>query len=128
MRRLAMMFVVSGAMIAASEIKITASDSLSLQQGVYASITFTARSSGRDAAPATYKFSESGHVPPGMIFERYPCNKPGFSPCPTLARADAIYLDGTPSAAGSYTVTVTASEPQGGKASQQFTITVAGSK
>ena len=59
-----------------------------------------------------------------MKFESYPCNKPNIKVCPELASANGIYLDGTPAESGSYTFVVTAEDPNGVKAAQQFTVTV----
>ncbi|HEY7303271.1 MAG TPA: putative Ig domain-containing protein [Bryobacteraceae bacterium] len=96
---------------------------MSLSKSEYASILFTA-SGDSDGVPVLYRFEESGDIPPGMIFESSPCNKPGHPVCPSMARADGIFLDGAPEAAGSYVVTITARNSKGGGITEKFTITV----
>jgi hypothetical protein len=102
-------------------------DSLSLRQGTYSSLLFTGepvRTPGSNL-PVQYRFTESGATPPGMRFESYPCNKPDRKVCPQLARANGVYLDGTPEQAGSYTFVITALDVVARtKASQQFTVVV----
>lgn len=115
--------IASGCALLASGITLSTSDSLSLTKGVYASILFTAGNHS-GAIPVLYHFSESGNIPPGMIFESNACNKPGQPACASVARADGIFLDGVPSAEGSYTVTVTAKDSKGNRVSKRFTITV----
>ena len=115
-------------------VSISTRDSLSVQQGVYTSLYFLAepvRTTDTNL-PVQYRFTESGTPPPGMRFEVYPCNKPSIAVCPQLATANGIYLDGTPTDGGSYPVVITATDTDGRKASQRFTIVVrpstAGSK
>lgn len=103
---------------------VSTRDSLILTQGAYSSILFTAKSSTRARVPVQYSFVESGAAPPGMIFENYPCNKPGHAACPQLASSDGIFLDGIPSSPGSYDVTIAATGPDGSKGSQSFTIII----
>lgn len=107
-----------------STITVSTKDSLRLAEGTYSSILFTATPSTRMRMPVQYSFVESGFAPSGMIFESYPCNKPGQSICPQLARSDGIYLDGVPSSPGSFEVTITAADPDGNKASRRFSIVV----
>ena len=106
------------------EITIYTRDSLRLVTGVYASILFTAKSRTQSSVPVQYSFSQSGGAPPGMIFEGYPCNKPGKFVCPQLASADGVYLDGVPTASGSYRVTIVATRPDGSKGFRAFTVNV----
>ena len=131
----AILLAVSGVNIAAQglaagpnnvthQLTISTRDSLHLVKGVYASILFTAKSGAQSKVPVQYSFSQSGDAPPGMVFESYPCNKPGQSVCPQLASADGVYLDGVPAAAGSYRVTIVATGPDGNKASRAFAVIV----
>ena len=113
--------------VVASVISLSTRDSLSLAKNTYASILFIATGNA-SGVPALYSFSESGSPPPGMIFERNPCNKPGHEPCPSVAKPDGIFLDGVPSAAGTYSLTVSAKDSKGNKGSKQFTIVVQDSK
>ncbi|HSU60382.1 MAG TPA: putative Ig domain-containing protein [Bryobacteraceae bacterium] len=110
--------------LVASELTISTRDSLSLAGGLYVSILFTASGHGPNGVPSLYRFSESGHIPPGMIFEAYPCNKPDHPPCPSVAKPDGIFLDGVPSTAGSYNIQITATDSKGNKASRRFVVTV----
>lgn len=109
------------------DISIQTRDSLSLRQGTYSSLLFTAEPSATPGSnlPAQYRFSESGATPPGMRFENYPCNKSGMKACPQIARANGVYLDGTPEVPGSYTFVITALDViTRTTASQQFKVTV----
>jgi hypothetical protein len=107
-----------------SGITISTKDSLELAPNIYTSILFTAKTSTKSEVPLQYHFTESGQTPPGMIFESYPCNKPGQTVCPSIASSDGIYLDGVPGSSGSYTVTITAIDVNGDQASKTFTIRV----
>src|SRR6185312_454253 len=108
----------------ASGISVSTKHSLSLTTDVYASILFTASGQSPNRIPSLYRFSESGHIPPGMIFEAYPCNKPDHPSCPSVAKPDGIFLDGVPSTAGSYNIQITATDSKGNKASRRFVVTV----
>ena len=108
----------------ASGINVSTKHSLSLTTDVYASILFTASGHGPNGIPSLYRFSESGNIPPGMIFETYPCNKPDHPPCLSVAKPDGIFLDGVPSTAGSYNIQITATDSKGNKASRRFVVTV----
>ncbi len=106
-------------------VSIQTRDSLSLRQGTYSSLYFVAEPV-RDTEtnlPVSYRFTESGQTPPGMIFEAYPCNKPGTEVCPQLASANGIYLDGAPAKTGSYTFVISATGPSG-SVSRSFTVIV----
>jgi Putative Ig domain len=109
----------------ASDISIFTRDSLVLTQGRYATIVFKAEApASKNGVPIQFTFATSGQTPPGMIFESYPCNKPGMQHCPALASSDSIYLDGVPTTPGSYRVTITAKDARGESRSRDFTITV----
>jgi hypothetical protein len=110
----------------AKDISVTTHDSTTIQQGTYCSIFFVAEPARAPGStlPVEYQFTESGETPPGMKFETYPCNKPDIKVCPQLATANGIFLDGVPSAAGSYTVVITAVDLAKKGASRQFTIVV----
>ena len=108
----------------APKVIISTRDPLVLTRGVYSSILFSAKSAVKRDIPLQYTFTESGRTPAGMVFESYPCNKPGQSVCPQVASSDGIYLDGVPSEIGSYNVTITATDPEGSKGSQSFQIVV----
>lgn len=110
-----------------SEISLSTKDSLSLARNTYASILITATGNA-SRVPALYTFSESGSTPPGMIFESYPCNKPGHELCPSVAKPDGIFLDGVPTATGSYSFMVSAKDSKGNRGSKQFTVVVRDSK
>ena len=110
-----------------SKITIHARQGLTITAGTYSSILFQAEYNGDTQAPSLplqYEFHTSGDMPPGMLFENYPCNKPGQQNCPALASSDGIYLDGVPRAAGSYRVTISARTPGGEAGERDFTITV----
>jgi hypothetical protein len=128
LKRLVAFLICCGAAVAASQFSIYTTDSLRLMKGVYASILFTAGTGKPVTAPVSFSFNESGNIPPGMRFESYPCNKPGKSPCPALARADGIFLDGVPTVPGIYNFTITASDPQGNNVHQSFTVRVSNGK
>lgn len=108
------------------DIRIRAQQTLILTAGTYSAILFQAEAASGDKPriPASYQFETAGDVPPGMFFESYPCHKPGQENCPALASSDGIYLDGVPSAPGSFKVTIKASALNGETASREFTITV----
>jgi hypothetical protein len=112
--------------VASTEITISTKDSLTIVQGSYSSLLFTARwqSPPEGPVPVAFRFETAGEVPPGMIFEPYPCHKPNQKNCPALARADGIYLDGVPTQSGSFQITVTVSDGQGHSVSQRFTVVV----
>ena len=101
-------------------------DSLSLREGIYSSLFFTAEPvrSPRTNLPLQYRFTESGETPPGMKFEAYPCHKPHMPVCPQLATSNGTFLDGTPTETGSYTFVLTATDIEGRKTSQRFTVAV----
>jgi hypothetical protein len=101
-------------------------DSLSLRQGIYSSLFFVAEPARTPDSnlPVQYRFTESGVTPPGMRFEIYPCNKPDVTVCPQVASSNGIFLDGTPTEAGSYTFVITATDTDQRRASQQFTVVV----
>ncbi len=107
-----------------SRITISTDSSLALMRNVYATIRFTAKGNPEANLPVLYHFTQTGNPPPGMIFESYPCNKPNREVCPSVASADTIFLDGTPTSAGSYTVTINVRDAKGNESSQNFTITV----
>lgn len=108
------------------DVSIHTKDSLSLRQGSYSSVFFFAEPLNREDnnLPVQYQFAGSGTPPPGMIFEVYPCNKPNKPACPQVAASNGIFLDGTPKEAGSYTLLITATDGDGRKSSQEFTVTV----
>lgn len=110
----------------ASGISIDTKDSLSLTESVYSSILFTASptNTSQSNVPIQYQFAGSGKPPEGMIFESYPCNKPGRSTCPQIASSNGIFLDGVPTSPGSYRVSVTATGPDGRTCARLFTVTV----
>ena len=128
MKRLVLCGIAAGVFAAGAQMAITTKDSLSVKKGMYASILFTASKAETQGVPQSFTFKESGNAPPGMRFESYPCNKPGFSPCPALARADGVFLDGVPQAAGSYSFEITATDPEGNNTKQGFTVKVANAK
>jgi hypothetical protein len=110
-------------------ISVRTKDSLVIAENRYASILFTAESSlPNTAAPDQFSFRTAGDPPPGMIFESYPCHKPGVENCQALASSDGIYLDGVPTTAGSYHFTITAKDAAGHSGKEQFTIAVKSSK
>jgi hypothetical protein len=117
--------LVLGAM-AATEITVSTKDSLTIVQGSYSSLLFTARLQHPPdgPAPVAFRFETAGEVPPGMIFEPYPCHQPNQQNCPAIARADGIYLDGVPTQSGSFQITVTVSDGQRHSVSQRFTVVV----
>lgn len=107
------------------DVRIRPQQSLVVSAGRYSRILFRAEHSDSDAqVPASYAFKTSGSLPPGMVFENYPCQKPGEKNCPALASADGIYLDGVPTAPGSYKLTIKAIAPSGETAEREFTVTV----
>ena len=108
------------------DIRIRAQHTLILTAGVYSAILFQAEAANgeKPQIPVTYQFKTTGEVPPGMVFESYPCHKPGEENCPALASSDGIYLDGVPATPGSYKITIKASAPDGESVSREFTITV----
>jgi hypothetical protein len=112
--------------VAATDITVSTKDPLTIVQGNYSSLLFTARLQHPPdgPAPAAFRFETAGEVPPGMVFEPYPCHKPNQQNCPALARADGIYLDGVPTQSGSFQITVTVSDGQGHAVSQRFTVVV----
>jgi hypothetical protein len=112
--------------VATTDITVSTKDSLTIVQGSYSSILFTAsfQNPPEGPAPAAFRFETSGDVPPGMIFEPYPCHQPNQQNCPAIARADGIYLDGVPTQSGSFQITITASEGQRHSVSQRFTVVV----
>lgn len=113
---------------AVTDLDITTNDSLLLSEGTYGSILFTASSTPPPDSqePATIRFETSGDIPAGMLFERYPCNKPDTIACPALASSDGIYLDGVPRQSGSFQITITATNEQQGEVTKQFTVVVKG--
>ena len=110
----------------ANIISVTTHDSTTIRQGTYSSIFFVAEPARAPGStlPLQYQFAESGETPPGMKFETYPCNKPDTKVCPQVASANGVFLDGVPTAAGSYTVVITAVDLAKKRASRQFTIVV----
>lgn len=110
----------------AKGISVTTHDSTTIRQGTYSSIFFVAEPARApdSTLPLEYQFTESGETPPGMKFETYPCNKPDIKVCPQIASANGVFLDGVPSAAGSYTIVITAVDLAKKRASRQFTIVV----
>src|SRR3954452_4879206 len=116
---------VLGAM-ATTEITVSTKDPLTIWQESYSSILFMARFQRPPdgPAPVAFRFETSGEVPPGMVFEPYPCHKPNQQNCTAIARADGIYLDGVPTQSGSFQITVAVSDGQGHAISQQFTVVV----
>lgn len=110
-----------------SPVTVTTSDSLTLTQGTYGQITFRAGIGSISNASQTtiYTFTETGKVP-GMVFENR-CNnlKGGDVACP-LVNLNSISLDGVPTQAGTFPVTITATDPNGTTGSQSFTVTVNG--
>ncbi len=109
---------------AASHITIRTLDSLILAKGRYASILFQAESMSSTGVPARFTFRTSGDVPPGMVFESYPCHKPGLENCTALASVDGIYLDGTPRTAGTYRVRITATGSERNTGVSEFSLKV----
>lgn len=107
-------------------IHIDTRDSLSLRQGTYSSLFFVAEPAraADTNLPVQYQFTESGVTPPGMKFEIYPCNKPDTAVCPQVASSNGIFLDGTPTEAGSYRFVIKATDVESRGASQQFTVVV----
>ena len=129
MKCLGLFLLVSGLLAAASHPAISTTDSLLVKKDVYSSILFTASAQSEEGTPpVAFSFRESGDTPPGMRFESYPCNKPGFSPCPALARANVIYLDGVPRSAGSYSFVITATDSTGNGIQERFTVKVSNVK
>ncbi len=112
-----------------SEISISTRNSLSLAENEYSVILFTAIpvKAPDTHIPIQYQFTTTGELPPGMIFEGYPCHRPNTTVCPALASSNGVYLDGVPTSAGSYEVTITATDGQGGKSSKRFTVVIAAS-
>jgi hypothetical protein len=109
-----------------ASISIQTQDSLSVAKGIYSSIFFTAVPATKpgDELPIQYQLTGSGS-PPGMIFEAYPCNKPNKDVCPAVASANGIFLDGVPTAPGSYDVELTATDgASGNKGYAHFTLTI----
>jgi hypothetical protein len=106
-------------------IDIQTKDSLTLTAGTYRSLLFrAAKSTDEQGNPIPYTFRTSGEPPKGMIFEGYPCHKPGLENCPALASSDGIYLDGVPEAAGSYRISIRAETVTGESGTREFVITV----
>jgi hypothetical protein len=97
-----------------------------LRQGRYSSLFFSAEPARTPESnlPVSFRFTESGVAPPGMMFETYPCNKPDTKVCPQVASSNGIFLDGTPTETGSYTFVITAIDTVGRRVSRQFTIVV----
>ena len=114
------------AAVGTTEITVSTKDSLTIWQGSYSSLLFTVTSPApsEGPVPVAIRFETAGEVPPGMIFEPYPCHQPNQKNCPALARADGIYLDGVPTQSGSFQVTITATEGQRHPVSQRFTVVV----
>ena len=111
-------------LLLALPIFITTRDPLTVTQHTYASIAFTAKASPAPALPPQFTFTTSGRLPSGMIFESYPCHKPGLKNCPALASSDTLFLDGVPTTSGVFRVQVTAQGPDGGKTSTTVTVQV----
>jgi hypothetical protein len=112
--------------VATTDVAVSTKDSLTIGQGSYSSILFTvsSRSPLEGPVPRAIRFETAGEVPPGMVFEPYPCHKPKQQNCPAIARADGIYLDGVPTQSGSFRITVAVHDGQGHAISQQFTVVV----
>jgi hypothetical protein len=112
--------------VTTTDITVSTKDSLTIMQGSYSSLLFMASSPSppEGSAPAAFRFETAGEVPPGMIFEPYPCHQPNQQNCPALARADGIYLDGVPTQSGSFQITVAVKDGQGHAVSQRFTVVV----
>ena len=83
-------------------LKITALDSLSVIQNNFTSISFQV-SGGYDQAPYTIT---GDNTIPGMNFTRTPCAPNQL--CTQVERSNQIVLQGTPTVAGTYRVTVNA--------------------
>ncbi len=98
--------------------------SLDLTAHTYAVIRFHAESAPKKDIPSQITFSTAGTAPPGMVFESYPCHRPGEKNCAALASADGIYLDGTPTRPGAYRIRITAKDLQGATVSREFMVTV----
>ncbi len=109
---------------AASHITIRTLDSLIIAKGRYASILFQAESMSSTGVPTRFTFRTSGDVPPGMVFESYPCHKPGLENCTALASLDGIYLDGTPRTAVTCRVRITAADAERKSGAREFNLTV----
>lgn len=109
-----------------SGVSIHTRDSLSLHVGTYSSILFAAEPARAPDTnlPLIYRLTASGETPPGMKFEAYPCNKPGIVVCPQAATVNGIFLDGTPSEAGSYTFVISATGNDARTATREFTVVV----
>ena len=108
------------------DLSLSTQHSLSLQQGAYASVLFLAAParSANTNLPLQYRFTESGNIPPGMVFESAPCHKPHTKVCSQLASTNGIFLDGTAAQTGSYTFVITATTIDRRTVSKQFTVTV----
>jgi hypothetical protein len=112
-------------------ITITTTDSLILTQGTYGKIGFKAQPpNGYNGY--TYSFTETGTVP-GMVFGSYPCHNPAMTMACPLSGSNAgsyapniLYLDGVPTAAGTFPITITAKDQSGNIGIQSFTITING--
>ena len=115
-------FILSGCAWAAET--IVTQDTLSLTVGEYSSILFRVSGGKKSQIPAQYSFANSGAAPLGMIFESYPCNKPGEKHCVMLASSDGIFLDGVPRKAGRYKITISAKASDGAGIQRGFTIMV----
>ncbi len=98
--------------------------SLVLATHTYAVIRFQVASVPKPDIPAQFTFQTDGVPPPGMVFESYPCHRPGTKNCAALASADSVYLNGVPTTPGSYRVGITAKDPRGHTLSQKFTVVV----
>jgi hypothetical protein len=109
-------------------VSIQTRDSLSVTAHIYSSILFTAtpERSPNGVLPLEYQFAESGGTPPGMIFESYPCNKSGTTACPQIASSNGVFLDGIPTAPGSYKFILTATARDGThkQGTRTFTVVV----
>jgi hypothetical protein len=104
-------------------ITLRADQTLTVNQNTYASIFFRADTSEKNVPPLPVEITTSGDVPPGMIFENTPCNKPGLKNCPAMAVANGIFLDGVPEKAGQYQITINAKIGEEQR-SEHFTVTV----
>ena len=73
--------------VATTDITVSTKDSLTLWQGSYSSLLFTAsfQRPPEGPVPAAFRFETSGEVPSGMIFEPYPCHKPNQQNCLAIA-------------------------------------------
>ncbi len=105
-------------------ITITTTDSLNLIQGTYGKIDFVAQPLSSNGVYSMYSFTETGNVP-GMVFEASPCNHPGLTICvDPPAFPNYVFLDGTPTVAGTYPISITVKDQLGNTATQNFTVIV----